>query len=253
IQRARSDTLSGQMHAHGKREHTLSSSDAAQLPFSLIRYFFPERIRIMWIHREKYIEMMKDTNWAPGWDAIRDAFSVVYGDTGTYRTTDTIPGMRSSLEGFGVYQSQHGYTHIVTRGMSQIHPHKDACNNKTSGWGLEFSIKCPDADPDLPRAFHILDWLAEGIDIRKDGWSMLYPQEVKLDDVPEDLLAEPGSTLALIPDTEIPFIDTIHGEVNIRQVIGISAKDNEQLRRFPSLMKQVIFELSKKNAYLLFH
>ena len=206
----------------------------------------------MWIDKEKYLERMKDEKWTPGWDAIRRAFAAVYGRHGKYLPASRVPSMCSGLEGFGVYASPNGYTHIVTRGLSQIHPHPDARGNKSSGWGLELTIKWPNANPSIARAIHILDKLAERIDVNKDGWVMLFPPCCKVDNAPEELLGEPGGALGIVPDTEIPAIDTIHGEVQFRQVISISAQDNAYIARHQNSMAQVLYRLAQEDANLPF-
>ncbi len=145
------------------------------------------------------------------------------------------------------------YSHIVTRGLSQIHPHPDARGNKSSGWGFELTIKWPNTSPNLSQAFHILDKLAECVDVKKDGWTLLFPPSHKIEDVPKELRGTFGNMFLVIPDTEIPSIDTIHGEVQFRQIVNVSAKGNAYLASRQNSITHILHWLAQEDANFPFY
>nr|WP_294494323.1 hypothetical protein [uncultured Mediterraneibacter sp.] len=77
--------------------------------------------------REEYMERMeKVDDWAPGWDAIDREFDRLYpgqepAHYGTNIHARAIFGGDNYLDGYSVYESQKGYQHIVTYGMSELY------------------------------------------------------------------------------------------------------------------------------------
>ena len=80
----------------------------------------------------------------------------------------------------------------------------------------------------------------------------MFPPSCKVDDAPEELLSEPGGALCIVPDTEIPAIDTIHGEVQFRQVINISAQENAYIMSHQNSMVHVLYRLTQEDVNLPF-
>ena len=76
--------------------------------------------------REEYIKYAEETgDWAPGWEVIDSCFEALYpGQEPHHFATNTesraMFGGESYLDGYSIYQSNHGYKHIVTYGLSEI-------------------------------------------------------------------------------------------------------------------------------------
>ena len=61
---------------------------------------------------QSYLERMGDVHWAPGWEAILEAFATVYEAPGDYLPVGQL------------------------RGLSRIYPHPEAYSRDTSGRGV---------------------------------------------------------------------------------------------------------------------
>ena len=95
---------------------------------------------------EEFREKAKDQEWAPGWDEIEAAFRAVYGDQepqhfGTVITSRAMFGGPEYLDGYSAYQSQKGYSHVVTFGMSELYADEERLGKDYSKWGYEMTIK----------------------------------------------------------------------------------------------------------------
>ena len=97
--------------------------------------------------REEYVERMeKEDDWAPGWDAIDREFDRLYpGQEPAHYATNiqarAIFGGDNYLDGYSIYESQKGYQHIVTYGMSELYADEEAFGGEYSRWGYEMTIK----------------------------------------------------------------------------------------------------------------
>jgi len=65
-------------------------------------------------------------DWAPGWDAIDAVFENLYPNQepshfGTDLHARAIFGGDQYLDGYSIYESSHGYKHIVTYGMTELY------------------------------------------------------------------------------------------------------------------------------------
>ena len=72
----------------------------------------------------------EDPEWAPGWDAIDEAFEKVYpGQEPSHYATNMISramfGGDEYLDGYSVYDSEKGYKHMVTFGMTELYANED--------------------------------------------------------------------------------------------------------------------------------
>lgn len=205
------------------------------------------------MNRRSYLEKMADAAWAPGWEAITDAFSQVYEKSGDYLPIRQFSDFHSSLEGFGVYPSPKNYLHIVTRGLSRIYPHPEAYGCRTSGWGFELTIKWQCDSQDSEDAFRLLDRLAELVEIQKNGFSPMKRLWRGRDPLTEDAFSKYGAGLVTLPDTELKTIDTVHGRVAFLQVVNISAGDAKQLSVVPALIYRLIERMQNEDGSIPFH
>ena len=112
-----------------------------EMPFLIIIYEECFALNI-----EEFKEKAKDSEWAPGWDEIEDAFKEIYGTQepehfGTIITSRAIFGGKEYLDGYSVYSSDKGYSHVVTFGMSELYADEESFDGEYSKWGYEMTIK----------------------------------------------------------------------------------------------------------------
>ena len=204
--------------------------------------------------KQSYLERMADARWAPGWEAILEAFMAVYGMPGDYLPVGQFADLHSSLEGFGVYHSPKHYLHIVTRGLSRIYPHMEAYGRDTSGWGFELTVKWPgDKWTECIDAFRILDRLAEFIDIKKIGFAPMTRLWRGRDPLSEAAFSQYGAGLITLSDTEVKAINTVHGRVSFLQIVNISADDAEKLSVVHSRIARLIERMQNEDGSIPFH
>ena len=97
--------------------------------------------------KEQFLQKLEnDPEFSPGWQAIDDAFDALYpgqqpAHFGTNLHARAIFGGDNFLDGYSIYQSENGYKHIVTYGMTELYGNEEACGEEWNGWGYEMTIK----------------------------------------------------------------------------------------------------------------
>ena len=182
------------------------------------------------ITKEEYLELGKDEHYSPGWQAIDDAFSEIYGKQepkhyGTIITSRAIFGGDEYLYGYSIYESSKGYYHIVTYGMSNLYFDEKHYGQDYSGWGYEMTMKLKaDSAEDCVWALNMLGNLARYTYTKKayfqeneyilgDGSPIKQGSDSKI------------CSLATTLDTEIEGRDTVHGRLDFIQIVGITWDD----------------------------
>lgn len=198
----------------------------------------------------------KQEDWAPGWEAIDEAFYKLYPNQkplhyGTELHKRSIFGGDQYLDGYSIYQSSNGYKHILTYGMTELYVNEEAFGGEWSGWGYEITIKLKeDSNEDCMWAINMLSNLAR----------YTYTQKRFLE--PMQYIAGNGNSihirveshitaLIVVNDTEAKGIDTVHGRVDFMQLVGITQRELEAIKK-DDTQKEVLFENMKKdNPYLI--
>lgn len=202
---------------------------------------------------EEFREKAKDEEWAPGWDEIENAFTEVYGDQkpahfGTVITSRAIFGGNEYLDGYSVYKSDKGYSHVVTFGMSELYAEEDRLGKEFSKWGYEMTIKLKNEEPENSVwAMNMLGNLAR-YTFQSERWfepgqyfgSSKAPQSINLGNPDSKITA-----LLITNDTEIKGRQTIYGELAFLQLVGITTDEFKAVINDNSLVPILLERLKK--------
>ncbi len=202
---------------------------------------------------EEFRAKAEDKEWAPGWDEIEDAFKAVYGDQepahfGTVITSRAMFGGNEYLDGYSAYQSDKGYSHVVTFGMSELYADESRLGGQYSKWGYEMTVKLADTAPqDCIWAMNMMGNLAR-YTFQSERWfepgqyvgSAKNPQSVNLGK-PESKI----TSLLITNDTEIPTKQTIYGELAFLQLVGITTHELQTIMQDRSLVPVLLENLKQ--------
>lgn len=179
---------------------------------------------------ETYKKNCEDEDFVPGWDVIESSFAEVYGTQepqhfGTLITSRALFGGSEYLDGYSIYESDKGYYHIVTFGMTQLYSNLESYGAAFNKWGYEmtFKLKC-DSVEECHWAMDMLGNLA-----RYTFSSDKFFQEhdyVLGDGSPLEVESDSKiCSLLIVKDTEIAGLDTVHGQTDYLQLFGITWHD----------------------------
>lgn len=206
----------------------------------------------MYMTLEEFRELLEENeDWAPGWDAIEEAFSKVYKNQepthfGTLLPSRAVFGGKEFLDGYSMYQSSKGYKHLVSFGMTELYAEEEALGGEYSKWGYEMTIKLKEKEEEkcmwavdmfsnLARyTFQSNSFFEEFQYIAGDGTSICKDKKSKI------------TALMTILDTEISPIDTIYGRVEFIQLVGITERELQKIQENPKNMK-VLYERMKED------
>lgn len=108
---------------------------------------------------EEFREKAKDEEYAPGWDAIEEAFAKCYpgqepNHYGSNFEARAMFGGSEYIDGYSIYKSPHGHRHIVTFGMTELYADEEAFGGEYSRWGCTgFAANEGDVDMVFEDAF----------------------------------------------------------------------------------------------------
>ncbi|GAB2023495.1 suppressor of fused domain protein [Pseudolactococcus yaeyamensis] len=217
----------------------------------------------------EYKERVEDEEYAPGWQAIDEVFGALYpgqepSHLGTLLTSRAIFGGTEYLDGYLIYQSDKGYYHIVTYGVSQLYADAERYGETYSKWGYEMTFKLKaDSVEECHFAMNMLGNLArytftsdkyfsDNEYVLGDGSPIKQGADSKI------------ASLLITQDTELPTLNTVHGEVQFLQLIGITYEDGleikesgggyECVKQLLSLIKQdnpdLVTDLASEKTYM---
>ena len=182
---------------------------------------------------EEFKAKAEDDDYAPGWDAIEEAFTEVYGDTkpelfGTNITSRAMFGGNEYLDGFSAYPSAKGYSHVVTFGMTELYYDEESFGGEYSKWGYEMTIKLKGTDPkESVWAMNMMSNLAR-YTFQSERWFEPNQYVGNPNDPQSINLSKPESkitALLITNDTEVNGKDTIYGRVDFLQLVGITTDE----------------------------
>jgi len=195
-------------------------------------------------------------DWAPGWDAIDEAFKKLYPDQepahfGTLLHSRAIFGGDEYLDGYSIYQSPHGYKHLLTYGIQICIPNEKAFGGQWSGWGYEMTIKLvEDTVEDCKWVISMLSNLARYTYTQKRYFEPL--QYIAGDGTSIHIGVESKITALLtVNDTEVNGIDTVHGRVDFIQLVGITQNELEAIMKDRTLAQVLVDNMKKDNPFLV--
>jgi hypothetical protein len=168
-----------------------------------------------------------EDDWAPGWIALDAAFDALYpGITPPHQGADlharAIFGGEEYIDGYSIFPSPNGYQHLLTYGMSKLYVDEESFGGDFSGWGYEMTMKVRADGPDE---------CAWAINSMSNLGRYTYTSERWFEPFhfisgrSQPLRTDSGTLLTsyvMVPDTEVPGIDTVHGRVEFIQLVGIT-------------------------------
>lgn len=178
--------------------------------------------------KEEFLKRIKeDETYAPGWQAIDDAFEALYPGQqpehfGTLLTARAALGGDEYLDGFSVYNSPKGYKHLVTYGMTVLYGDEEAFGGEWNGWGYEMTIKLKEKD--TANCMWTIDMLSN---------LARYTYKTERFFQPNQFIRGNGSSLhigsdslitalLLVNDTEAEPQMSVYGKTEFIQLVGIT-------------------------------
>ena len=207
--------------------------------------------------KEEYRKRMdEDNEWAPGWDAIEAEFDRLYpgkepAHYGTEIHARAIFGGDNYLDGYSLYDSGEGYQHIVTFGMSELYTDEEAFGGEYSRWGYEMTIKLKEEKAeDCLWALDMLSNLARytytserffeaGECVPGNGTSLHIGMDSAI------------TALITVNDTSAQTLDTVHGQVEFIQFVGITETELDAIRKDRNNLPVLVERMKKDNSELI--
>ena len=199
--------------------------------------------------KEEFLRrMQEDETYAPGWQAIDDAFEALYPGQqpehfGTLLPSRAALGGDEYLDGFSVYSSPKGYKHLVTYGMTVLYGDEEAFGGEWNGWGYEMTIKLKEKDTaNCMWAIDMLSNLAR------------YTYKTQRFFQPNQFIRGNGSSLhvgsdslitalLLVNDTEAQPQMSVYGKSEFLQLVGITEAElgavMEDRNNIPVLLRRM--------------
>ncbi|MFT3799335.1 suppressor of fused domain protein [Microbacterium sp.] len=185
--------------------------------------------------KEEYVaRAAADDEWAPGWEAIDQAFAQHYPGVepphlASNMAARAIFGGSEFLDGVSFFPSPNGYQHLVSYGMTALYAEEASYGGDDSGWGYEMTMKVrSDTPEDAYWAADVLRNLARYTYTSQrwfEPFQSIGGQGTPIRVGSDSLL----TSLLVVPDTEILGVDTVHGRVEFLQLVGITQAEFEWL------------------------
>ena len=187
--------------------------------------------------KEEFVKKLEeDPEYAPGWDAIEEAFAELYpgqepAHFGTTLQSRAIFGGDSYLDGFSFYRSPKGYLHLVSFGMTELYADLEDFGGEYNGWGYEMTMKLRDDDPNncIWAADMMLN-LARYTYTSKKWFEHMHYVLGNGESINRDMPESKMTSLFIVNDTEVKARQTVYGETAFLQLVGITFSDAEKLR-----------------------
>ncbi|MCQ2502947.1 MAG: suppressor of fused domain protein [Saccharofermentans sp.] len=205
---------------------------------------------------EEFREKAKNEDWVPGWDAIESVFKKLYPEQEPHHFASKIEkramfGGPEYIDGYSLYKSPNGYTHIVTFGMTELYAEEESLGGEYSRWGYEMTMKLPEDDPEqCVWAVNLLGNLGR-YTYTKESW---FEPGHFMSNLGESIKTDVDSCLTaimVVPDTEAEGIDTIYGRVDFLQFVGITTEEYEMLKADPSKAPLLAEAMRKDTPHLV--
>lgn len=184
--------------------------------------------------------MSEETN-APGWDAIEQQFTKIYGEQEPKHYGTILPymlGGQDPLQGISAYQSETPvpHWHVVTYGFSELYE-KESEDAETSGYGFELTFRLarsPEEEEPPAWALNLLQNMGRYV----FNTGNVFRSGDYLDaNGPISLGSDTQLTaLAFVHDPELPaIIETPNGNLEFIQMVGITKDELESMQTWNTL------------------
>lgn len=199
--------------------------------------------------KEEFLKRIKeDETYAPGWQAIDDAFETLYPGQdpdhfGTLLTSRAALGGDEYLDGFSVYSSPKGYKHLVTYGMTVLYGDEEAFGGEWNGWGYEMTIKLKEKDTE--HCMWAIDMLSNLARYTYKTGRFFQPNQFIQGNgsslhIGSDSLI---TALLLVNDTEAEPQMSVYGKTEFIQLVGITEAElqavMEDRNNIPVLLRRM--------------
>lgn len=218
--------------------------------------------------KEEFIKKMnEDPDFSPGWQAVEDAFTEIYGDQepmhyGTLMPDRAIFGGDQYLDGISIYSSDKGYKHLVTFGMTTLYGDEDAFGGEWNGWGYEMTMKLKENSSENCK--WAIDMMCNLARYTYTSKRIFEPNQcVRGNGSPIHVGSDSRiSGLLLVADTELQPQLSVYGRTEFIQLVGITAEEanriaenKENIPRLIGLMKadgnaELVTDMARTKSYL---
>ena len=218
--------------------------------------------------KEEFLKKIEsEEEYSPGWQAIDDAFELLYPGQqpkhfGTLLHSRAMWGGDDYLDGYSIYDSNKGYKHIVTYGMTVLYGDEEAFGGEWNGWGYEMTIKLKeDTEEDCMWAIDMLSNLARYTYKSENYFEP--KQYVKGNGKSLNMGMESLITaLLIVEDTEAKPQYSVYGKTEFMQLVGITEvelqailADSANVDKLIELMKadgnlDLVTDMKRTKSYL---
>ena len=199
---------------------------------------------------------VEQEDWSPGWEAIDRVFEELYPNQepahfGTDLHARAWLGGDQYIDGYSIYESPHGYKHMVTYGMTDLYVNEQAFGGEWSGWGYEMTIKLPEGNvEDCLWAVSMLSNLARYTYTQKKPFGLF--QYVAGNGSSLHIGEDSAITaLLVLNDPEVSGVDSVHGRIDFLQMVGITQRELELLIEDSSNVMLLSERMKKDNPYFI--
>ena len=196
--------------------------------------------------KKEFLKRMdEDKHYAPGWQAIDNAFEKLYpGQQPDHFATDFTAraalGGEEYLDGISVYTSPKGYKHLVTYGMTVLYANEKAFGGRWNGWGYEMTMKLK--EPDAENCKWAAGLLLQLAKYTYRSKKIFAPnQSIRINGTPLGLGEDSVITsLLAVKDTEAETQRSVYGKTEFIQLVGITEPEIRAIAANKSNIKKLI-------------
>ncbi len=207
-------------------------------------------------------KIKKNPDWSPGWEAIENSFKKIYNEQkprhyATNLVSRANLGGDQYLDGYSIYDSEYGYKHIVTYGMSELYSNEESFGGEWSGWGYEMTFKILTTNTDdCMWALNVLANLAFFTNTKEsylENLQFIAGDGKALNRDSNSLI----TAMIITNDTEIQGVDTPHGKMDFLQLVGITQKELEWIMQYEDeienkkKIQELIYIMQDDNPFLV--
>ena len=187
--------------------------------------------------KEEYKQKFTEDD-AVGWLAIDHEFEKLYPGQEPQHYGTVIKymlGGEEPLDGLSVYESarQVNHFHIVSYGFSELYYDDESAGEEFSKWGFELTFRVKKINNEKPAdqiwALNLMQNLAKYV-FKSKKWF----EEYHILDAKGPIrvgYSTDVTALAFVLDPELGIIETPHGQVQFLQIVGLTAKEYEDLKQ----------------------
>lgn len=207
--------------------------------------------------KEEFIAKMEaDEEWAPGWEVIDKEFERLYpGQNPKHYATNMVSrrifGGDEYLDGYSIYESDKGYKHLVTYGMTELYANEEAFGGEWNKWGYEMTIKLKEESAEdcmwaismlanLARYTYKTENFFEANQYIAGGGTSLHQGTDSM-----------ITALITVADTEAMPQETVYGRTEFIQLVGITEQEFQAIKGSQENLQLLIQRMKEENPDLV--